>query len=143
MAKPDPALLSPARYPFHCEIELRVSDLDVNQHVNNVALVEIFQEGRSRYFRASGGRAHLEGVSLMVASLAVEFLGECHYGEDIVCHSGLISLGRTSQSLSQLIVQGGAIVAYAEIVMVSMVDGKPTPHSAEFRAAMQDWIIEK
>jgi len=143
MAKPDPALLDLARYPFGCEIELRVSDLDVNQHVNNVAIVEIFQEGRSRFFRASGGRSLLDGISLMVASLSVDFIGECHYGENVICRSGIISLGRTSQTLAQLIVQGETIVAHAEIVMVSMKSGNPAPHSDKFRASMKDWTIAR
>ena len=36
MAKPDPALLNPARYPFTTTIEPRFGDLDVNLHVNKV-----------------------------------------------------------------------------------------------------------
>ena len=31
--KAAPALLDPARYPFHCSIETRFSDLDLNQHL--------------------------------------------------------------------------------------------------------------
>ena len=141
MAKPDPVLFDPARYPFKSEIELRVSDLDLNRHVNNVALVEILQEGRSRFHRATDERTRIENQSLMVAKLSVDFIGQSHYGEPITCHCGIIRLGNTSQTIAQLAMQGGSAVAYGEVVMVSVVDGMLSPHPAAFRQATAQWMI--
>ena len=53
MAKPDPALLDPARYPFRCSIETRYRDLDSNLHINNGVMASLLEEGRVRFHRAS------------------------------------------------------------------------------------------
>jgi len=143
MPKPDPALLDPSHCPFQCEIALRVSDLDVNQHVNNVALVEILQEGRSRFHRTSYTPLHSGEYSLMVASLSVDFLGECHYGAPVFCHSGITRVGRTSQTINQLLVQDDRIVTFCEVVMVSTNQGRPAPHPDGFENGATQWMIAR
>lgn len=141
MPKPDAFMLEPERYPLRSEIGLRYSDLDVNRHLNNVALVEILQEARGQFHRSSGMTKASRDFTLMVANLSVQFLGEGFYGETIVCHTGLRALGRTSQTIAQLALQGGKPIAYAETVMVTMLDGKPAPHPPEYRAEMEPWLI--
>lgn len=143
MPKPDAFLLEPDRYPLHSEIPLRYSDLDVNRHLNNVALVEILQEGRGQFHRASGMTRATQEFTLMVANLSVQFLDEGFYGEPVICHTGLRALGRTSQTIAQLALQGGRPIAYAETVMVTMLDGKPGPHPDVYRAEMQPWLIRQ
>ena len=59
MAKPDPALLDPTRYPHSVEIPTRYADCDPNNHINNVALaaiiVPIYSNRRSAHNRAAHG----------------------------------------------------------------------------------------
>jgi len=141
MARPDAYLLEPDRYPMRSEIDLRYSDLDVNRHLNNVALIDILQEARGRYHRESGMVKASAAFTLMVANLNVQFLGEGFYGAPIICHTGLRALGRTSQTVAQLALQDGKPVAYAETVMVTMIDGKSGMHPADYREKMTPWLI--
>lgn len=142
MSRPDPGLLQPERYPLRSELQVRFSDLDVNRHVNNVALVEMLQEARGDFHRASRIFDDNPGMQLMVANLSVQYLGEARHGVPIVCHTGLTEIGRTSQTIAQFATQDGAPVAFARTVMVSVRDGAPSPHSQAYRDKARTWLIE-
>lgn len=141
MAKPEPYLLDPGSYPLHTEIGLRYSDLDVNRHLNNVKLIEILQDGRGYLHRVSGMSHATAKFTIVVANLNVQFLGEGFYPEPIVCHTGLRAVGRTSQTIAQLATQGERNIAYAETVMVTMLDGQAAPHPQEYREQLQPWLM--
>jgi acyl-CoA thioester hydrolase len=142
MAKPDAYLLDPGQYPLRTEIGLRYSDLDVNRHLNNVALIDILQDARGYYHRASGMSRATSQFTLMVANLNVQFLGEGFYGQPVICHTGLRALGRTSQTVAQLALQADRPIAYAETVMVTILDGGAAPHPADYREQMVPWLIK-
>lgn len=141
MPKPDPALLDPARYPFHCSIETRFGDLDVNMHVNNVSLVGLLEEGRVRYHRAAGMHGPMGGAVPMVASLAVEFLGQSFFPDPIDIQVAATRLGRTSYTLCQRVSQQDRIIAFAQAVMVLMDKNGPVELSAAFRDSVQSWML--
>jgi acyl-CoA thioester hydrolase len=143
MSRPEAYLLESARYPLRSEIDLRFSDLDVNRHLNNVALVDVLQEARGRYHRASGMERASENFTIMVANLSVQFIGEGFYGEPVVVHTGLRALGNTSQAVAQLAMQGERVIAYAETIMVTMLDGHSAPHPPEYREQMEPWLIAR
>jgi acyl-CoA thioester hydrolase len=142
MARPDPALLDPARYPFCCEIETRFADLDVNQHLNNVALVGLLEEGRVRFHRASGYHAALEGMTSMVASIAVEFIGQSYFPDPLEMRVAPRHLGNTSYSLHQLVTQRGRLVAYARTVLVCVGPQGPVSLPTAFRESVQPWMLK-
>jgi acyl-CoA thioester hydrolase len=142
MPRPDPALLDPARYPFHCGIETRFSDIDVNQHINNVALVGLMEEGRVRFHRISGYHGAMTGLTSMVASIAVEFLGQSYFPDPLEMHVAPSRIGNTSHTLDQLVTQNGRIVAYAQTVLVSMADGAPVALPDGFRDSVRRWMLK-
>lgn len=142
MPKPDPALLDPARYPFHCSIETRFADLDVNQHINNVSLVGLLEEGRVRYHRAAGNHGATGELSVMVASMAVEFLGQSYFPDPLELHVAAGRLGRTSYSLIQFVTQQERLIAFAEVTMVSMTDGRPSEIPTAVRESLQAWALK-
>ncbi len=141
MAKPDPALLDPARYPFVTEADVRFGDIDVNRHVNNVSLAGFVEEGRVRFHRASGFFDDIAGRGAMVASLAIEFLGEAYFPGSIVVHVGATRLGTSSYDLALLLLQGGRPIATAASVMVSTLGGKPCAIPDAIRQAMNEWML--
>lgn len=143
MPKPDPALLDLSRYPFQCEIFPRFGDLDVNQHLNNVALAGILEEGRVRFHRASKYEGTLTGITSMAASFAVEYLGQAHYPEPLTVHVAAIRIGRTSHMLGQVAMQAGRIIAYAQTVLVCVRDSQPVENSPIFIAAVQPWMLRE
>ncbi len=141
MPKPDPALLDPARYPFCCAIETRFGDLDLNQHLNNVALTGLLEEGRVRFHRTTGHRPRDDGAASMVASLAIEFIGQSHFPDPLDMHVAALQVGRTSYRLAQLVTQSARTVAYAESVMVCIRDNRPAELSQAFREATAPWML--
>ncbi len=136
MAKPDPALLDPARYPFSTEVDVRFSDIDVNRHVNNVSMSNFVEEGRVRFHRASGFHAAIAGVGSMVASAAIEFVGQAFYPGQLEIRAGAAHVGSTSYSLELLVLQDGRPVVFARTIMVCVMDGTPHPIPDAFRDAV-------
>lgn len=144
MPKPDPALLDPARYPFSCVIAPRFSDLDFHHHVNNAALADILQEGRIRFHHVCAYDVALDsdGINSMAVSLSVEFLGQARYPDALENHLGAVAVGRTSHTLGQLVTQGGDPVAYAQTVLVCMLDGRPVENPPTFVATVSNWMLK-
>ena len=141
MAKPDPAFLDPTRYPFACEIATRFADLDINQHLNNVALAGIVEDARVRFHAATGYHVAMAGWSAMVANLTLDFLGQGYYPAPVTVHSAAMSLGRTSYTLVQLVRQGGEAVALARSVLVCVREGRPSPVPDAFHESVRPWMF--
>jgi acyl-CoA thioester hydrolase len=141
LAKPDPALLSPARYPFHTDIDFRFGDLDVKRHVNNVSLANFIEEGRVRFHRASGFQTSIEDLRAMVVSISTEFIGEAFYPGTITAHCGASRIGKSSYDLELLLCQDDRVVLFARSVMVCMKGGKPFAIPDSFRESVADWMV--
>lgn len=141
MAKPNPALLDTARYPFSCTIEPRFGDLDTNQHINNVSMTSILEDARVRFHAQSGYHAAMGELVSMVASLNVEYLGQSYYPHPLEIHVGASRLGRTSYCLNQLVRQQERVVAYSEAVMVCVGTSGPAPLPEAFRKNVLDWMV--
>lgn len=141
MPKPDPALLNPERYPFSYTIEPRFSDLDVNMHVNNVALMEFAQEGRVRFHRANGFVRELDGGSSMIASFSIEFLAQAYYTDPLVNHVAVSHIGRSSHVVDLLITQQDRAIAWSQAVIVAVKDGKSLEITPAYRASAAEWML--
>lgn len=140
MAKPDPLLLNPARYPFHCEIGSRFGDMDTNQHLNNVALASMFEDARVRFHRASGYSQASTGASTMIASFAIEYMGQAFYPDPLTLYAAVEKMGRTSYTISQFAMQNNRPVAYALSVVVCVRDGQPVALPEDFTTTIQAWM---
>ncbi|MCT2401286.1 acyl-CoA thioesterase [Novosphingobium mangrovi (ex Huang et al. 2023)] len=141
MAKPDPALLDPARYPFTCTTEPRFGDLDVNMHINNVAMACLLEDARVRFHRACGYRDLLVGKASMVASVAIEYIGEASYPECVQIACAMEHIGRTSHRLVQVVTQGGKPLVFARTVLVTVDPEGPSPLPDTFAASTTAWML--
>lgn len=144
MAKPDPVLLDPARYPFACDITTRFSDLDTNLHINNAALAGMCEDARVRFHQASGYHAAIAeaaGTGAMIASFAIEYLGEAFHPDPLTIHVAAEQIGRTSYSLIQLVRQAGRTVAFTRATMVVVAAGRSTPIPEPFRTSVVPWMF--
>lgn len=139
MPKPDPALLDPARYPFSCSIDTRFGDLDLNQHINNAAMVGLLEEGRVRFQRAIAQWPLGMAGGPMLVSLAVEYLGQTYFPDPLEMHVAVERLGRTSYTLCQLGMQRGRIVVFARVTIVMTLDDAPVELPAPARERMEAW----
>jgi acyl-CoA thioester hydrolase len=143
MPKPDPALLDPARYPFHCEVETRYRDLDSNMHLNNGVMASLLEEARVRFHRASqfGSMLAEPGLTAMVASVAIEYLGQSHFPEPLEMHVAAARIGQTSYELCHLVTQQGNVVAFGRITMVCIKHGKPCAIPEHHRETAKSWML--
>lgn len=142
MAKPEPTLLDPARYRFQTRLEPRFGDLDVNLHINNVAMATMLEEAHVRFHRASGYLAGRDaGLSSMVASVAIEYLAQGAYPDPVDIHVALERLGRTSHTLVHTAIQGRRILTFSRTVIVTMGRDGPAPLPASFIASADQWKL--
>ncbi len=142
MARPEPHMLDPLRYPFSTEVDVRFSDIDVNRHVNNVSMSNFVEEGRVRFHRASGYHAAIAGVGSMVASAAIEFVGQAFYPGQLEIRAGAAHVGRTSYTLELLVLQDDRPVVFARTIMVCVKDGASHPIPDAFRDAVAgEWGV--
>jgi acyl-CoA thioester hydrolase len=141
MPKPDPALLEAARYPFTCRMEPRFGDLDVNLHINNVAMASMLEDAHVRLHRAAGYHHGESAPTLMVASIAIEYLGQARYPDPLEVHIAIEQLGRTSHTLLKLATQNGEPVAFSRTVMVAVAADGPVPMPASFSEQATRWTL--
>jgi acyl-CoA thioester hydrolase len=141
MPKPDPALLDPARYPFTCEIQTRFGDLDVNMHVNNVAMAGLLEDSRVRFHRESGYHAAIDNMTSMVVSVGIEYLGQAYYPQPVTVHVAATDIGRSSYSLCQLVMQGSRIVVFARATFVCVRDNRPAQLPDAFEASVRPFML--
>jgi acyl-CoA thioester hydrolase len=142
LPRPAPALLDPARFPFSCTVEPRFGDLDANLHVNNAAMAVIIEEGRVRFHLASGFVDAAEGLTSLVASLGIEYLGQTYYRAPLVLHLGIASLGRTSYVLEELICQEDRPVVHASTVMVCTHPSGTVAIPGRLRDLATGWMVK-
>ena len=137
MPKPDAALLNPARYPFTHTITTRFADIDPNRHLNNVALAAMMEDARVRFNMAQGEAIRIGERRAMVASVAMEYLAQGHFPDPVTVYNAVESVGRSSWSVVQLLVQNDTAVAFARSALVAIADDRPAPISDAFRTALQ------
>ncbi|TZG26044.1 acyl-CoA thioesterase [Sphingomonas montanisoli] len=128
-------------FPFAIDIPVRFDDLDIQAHVNNVAVAVIFEEARARFNRenvladwvASGGSAVVAGVQL-------EFAGEMEW-HPLHIRTGVLEVGRSSFLLGQIASQHGIDTAFAETMLVTTRDGGSAPFPDAVRAKLEGALI--
>ena len=141
MARPDPALLDPARYPFAHTITTRFADIDPNQHLNNVALAAMMEDARVRFNMGMGKVIRIGERRAMVASVAMEYLSQGHFPDPVTVHCAVERTGNSSWSVVQLLVQNGRPVAFARSALVAIADDRPSPIAEEYRAVLAGWSL--
>ncbi|MBC2664561.1 acyl-CoA thioesterase [Novosphingobium flavum] len=135
MAKPDPALLDPARYPHARDVATRYADLDPNRHVNNIAMAALFEDSRARLVHELDS-GWIGSLAVMIVNFTIDYLGQAHYPAPLTLHSAVIAVGRTSMTLLQLARQEGRAVAIATTVVVLTDGERPVPIPDHWRPAM-------
>lgn len=142
MARPDPALLDAARYPFAQDVTTRFADLDPNDHINNVAMAAVLEDGRVRFNDAVGFRTGMPPLRAMVASVGIDYLAQAHYPAPLRALAAVIAAGRTSWTVQQLMTQDGQPVAAARTVIVCVDGDRPHPLPDHLKAMLEPWMLK-
>lgn len=142
MARPDAALLDPARYPYAHTITTRFADIDPNRHLNNVALAAMMEDARVRFNIDMGDAIRIGERRAMVASVAMEYLAQGHFPDPVTVHCGVERIGNSSWTVVQLLAQNGAAVAFARSALVAIADDRPTPIADDYREVLTRWSLK-
>ncbi len=102
---------------FTCELQVRWSDQDVNEHVNNSRILTLTEEARVRAMR---GWAGVVSDAFVVRALNVSFDYPIHYGPALVADVWVSRIGTTSFTVSHLLSQHGVRCAYVEATVVTI-----------------------
>ena len=114
-------------YPVRFAYRTLFSDMDTNRHLNNVAFGRLFEEGRVELHRRSFGLSAPPGLTMMLATITIEFLAEARYPGSVEVATAVARVGGSSFTLEQAAFQDEACVALADCVMVKAVAGQPVP----------------
>jgi acyl-CoA thioester hydrolase len=133
-----------ASYPLQISIDTQYSDMDVNGHINNIAL--------ARFYEAARARAHLlmfdnprffknPEYATLLAEYLIKFLREGHYPEPMMVGVGLGRIGNTSYTFEQALFQNGECIGICDVAMVLSQNGKPCPIPEAVRARVQPLLM--
>ena len=109
-------------YPFACEFQVRVGDLNYGAHVGNSEMVGILHDARVALFRAMGiNEADLgDGkTGIIMNELAVNYRAEGRLLDDIIIHSAFSHIKTASLRMCHLVTRGEETIALAEVGIVT------------------------
>lgn len=132
-------------YPVVGEIAARYGDMDVNAHLNNLALESMHENARATMNRQLLPQAYRAGerrLRLVTSQNAVHFLAEAHWPAVIQTGAGVGRIGRTSFIASTGLFLAGACIGVCDTVLVLLGEAGPSPISEEFRAALETVLLK-
>lgn len=75
----------PANFVFSTTIPVRITDVNYGGHVGNDSILSMLHEARMQFLSSRDySELSLEGVSLIMADVAIEFKAELFYGEEVI-----------------------------------------------------------
>lgn len=131
-------------YPMVDRIAARYGDMDVNAHLNNLALEAMHENARAtmnRQLLPQAYRAGEAGLRLVTSQNAVHFLAEAHWPAVIQTGAGVGSIGRTSYIASTGLFRGPDCIGVCDTVLVLLDESGPTPIPDEFRARLEGVLL--
>ena len=107
----DPRLLDPASYPHLRVLDTMFSDMDIQRHVNNVAIARFFEEARSSVHFALADQCPGELSSIVLARFEVFYLREVNYPGKVEVAVGTGRIGTSSYDNVAALFQDGECAA--------------------------------
>lgn len=137
----DSRRIDPAAYPWSTSIATRFGDLDFNFHLNNVAVAQLYEEGRVRFNTDLRARHPIGAPRYLVARVAIDYLGEGRYPAPVTVALAALRLGTTSWTAGLALFQDGACIGLGESVMVFRGDTGPAALPEPLRAALGEFAL--
>jgi len=82
------------------KIPVRITDINYGNHLGNDVLVSIVHEARAQWLRANGySEIDIEGTGLIMSDLAVEYIHESFYGDELLIDISAGEIARVSFEL--------------------------------------------
>lgn len=137
---PDPALRTRGGYATWVTERIRYNDLDPNNHVNNIAINQFFEDGRVdfRIVKMPGDAVDIL-AGFVVVKFTVEYVSELSYPGEVDVGTVVLRVGGSSYTMGQGIFQGDKCIAVAETITVSVdaETGKASRIEGDLRTALE------
>jgi acyl-CoA thioester hydrolase len=141
--KKDPRRLDAANYPWSVEMQTRFADMDVNRHLNNVAITRFFEEGRIRFNQKLVTDGHMTArPRYLVAHVAIDYLAEGAYPAPLTLGYAVGPIGTSSVRSLKALFQNGACIALCDSVLVHRGPNGPSPLPPELRARLEAFPLK-
>jgi acyl-CoA thioester hydrolase len=126
------------------DLPVLFADLDVNAHLNNVAMGRFFEHSRATMFARSAfwHAAHSEGGRSFVVRVCIDYLREVHPGAVLHVRSRMAAVGTASARVEQGAWVDGQPVALAEVVFAHGADGASRPWPQPARDVLERLVAE-
>ena len=138
--KPHRSRLQLSNYAYQTDIPARFADVDPLWHLNNVRIVELYQEGRIAFNQALAGEYNLlKGNSnrLLVARQSVDYLGEVKWPGRVLMGVGVSRVGSSSFTLALAMFQHEKCVGISDTVLVYTSSRGAEPLPARMRELLK------
>jgi len=124
----NPRRLVADAYPWAVAPETRFADMDINHHLNNVAVARLYEESRVRF------HAHIRATwpeigqpHSFIAHLEIDYLAEGRYPAPVAIGLATLSLGRSSYRIGMGLFQSGHCIGLCDAVLVHRDGTGPAP----------------
>ena len=109
----------PEQFSFSTKIPIRITDLNYGGHVGNDTVLSVIHEARVQYLKSFGyEELNIEGVSLIMSDVGIEFKSELFYGDVITAFVTATDLSRIGFDLYYKLMREQTIVATAKTGMI-------------------------
>lgn len=135
-----PAIPGRSAFRFWTREKLRNADTDQFGHVNNAPMATFLESARMEIIAVPQARAALDGLTLAVVHLSIDFHHELFFPGSVDVGSTVVSVGRHSFSVSQGIFDEARCVASAQATCVLFDRAKGT--SAPVPDALRAYLVQ-
>ena len=136
-----------AAYPWSHEVATRFGDMDFNAHLNNVAVAQLYEEGRVRFNQHLRAAYPIGRPRFLVARVEIDYLGEAGYPAPVTLAAASLDLGRTSWRIGLGLFQAGVCLGLCDTVMVhrgpSDSGAGPAPIPQALRSALGESSLRR
>jgi acyl-CoA thioester hydrolase len=146
--KPNPGRLDLTIYPHRVDISTRFADIDPLWHLNNVRIMELYQEARISFnsvhtseIGPESAPKSTQGRRVLVARQSIDYLGEVQWPAVVTIGVGVSRVGTTSYSLALAMFHKDKCVGVSDTVLVYALVQGPVPIPEALRDALRKKML--
>lgn len=131
-------------YPIVETKQARYSDMDVNGHLNHLALEALHEDARARINQAYVPDTYNpvnRALRLVTTQNVVHFLAELYWPATVEVGIGIGAIGRTSVVVSSGIFQDDSCISVCDMTLVLVGDDGPVAFANDNRDVMRKLLL--